>query len=206
MIIPAFKQLARKIGPGKIIWRYDPIFISAKYTLSYHIEKFASLAKTLSPYTKKCIVSFLDLYAKIATKMQKLNIKKVSNEEIFTLMRYYAVISKEYGLVLETCAELWDFATLGIVHGSCIDKELLTQICGKELNLIKDKTQRPLCGCMASVDIGSYNSCANGCLYCYANGNFKNTLNNIKLHNPKSSALLGTISPNVIIKERKVKK
>ena len=44
------------------------------------------------------------------------------------------------------------------------------------------------------------------CLYCYANGNFKNTLNNIKLHNPKSSALLGTISPNVIIKERKVKK
>lgn len=62
VIIPAFQRLSDLIGPGRVIWRYDPIFLSKTYTMNYHIRYFEELAKRLSPYTKKCTISFLDIY------------------------------------------------------------------------------------------------------------------------------------------------
>ena len=45
-------------------WRYDPIFISQKYSVSYHIERFEQMAEDLQGYTRQCVVSFIDLYEK----------------------------------------------------------------------------------------------------------------------------------------------
>ena len=52
VIVPAFQRLSDLIGPDRVIWRYDPIFLSETYTMDYHIRYFEELAKRLYPYTK----------------------------------------------------------------------------------------------------------------------------------------------------------
>ena len=42
-MIPVFQELSEKIGKQKVIWRYDPIFFSDRYTKEYHLKAFKSI-------------------------------------------------------------------------------------------------------------------------------------------------------------------
>ena len=64
-VIKSFKELSSYLGEGKVSWRYDPIFISDKYDLDFHVEMFARMASELEGYTKDCTISFIDLYQKV---------------------------------------------------------------------------------------------------------------------------------------------
>ncbi len=61
-IIPSFQRLADTIGPERVIWRYDPVLLSDVYTEKYHLKHFEKLAGRLSGYTRRCTISFLDMY------------------------------------------------------------------------------------------------------------------------------------------------
>lgn len=205
VIIPAFQQLSKIIGRERIIWRYDPIFFNEYYTMEYHCKYFRMLAERLGPYTEKCTVSFLDLYRNTARNTKPLHVQPETREQQIEIMQKFLEIANEYGLYIDTCAEEIDLDKFGIAHAHCIDKKRFEQIGKYKLSVEKDPNQRPECGCIASIDIGTYNTCKNGCLYCYANYSHNTVIKNSQLHNPLSPLLFGEVGPDDTIKERKVK-
>ena len=204
VVIPAFQRLSDSIGPDRVIWRYDPIFLSKVYTVDYHIRYFEELAKRLSPYTKKCTISFLDLYRNTEKNIAILAPDELSMERQTQLAKTIAEIAHSYGLRIDTCAEEIDLSQYGIEHAKCIDDRLFSQLLQCPLEIKKDKNQRLGCGCVESVDIGAYNTCRNGCKYCYANYSGKAVCMNSRNHNPDSPLLIEQIGSDDEIKERKM--
>ena len=202
VIVPAFQKLSRIIGPERVIWRYDPIILTPAYTVEYHIHSFERLAKQLSGYTNKCVISFFDMYRHLGPISRSMRFLPLDTEQIYELAGRFADIARKYNLTLETCAEAIDLSLFGIRHGPCIDGDLLERIIGHPLSLSKDKNQREECGCMTSIDIGMYDSCVNGCMYCYANHSLGAVRKNIRSHDLGSPLLYGNIGPDDIIKDR----
>lgn len=204
VVIPAFQRLSDSIGPDRVIWRYDPIFLSKVYTVDYHIRYFEELAKRLSPYTRKCTISFLDLYRNTEKNIAILAPDKFPVERQTQLAKILAEIAHSYGLRIDTCAEEIDLSQYGIEHAKCIDDCLFGQLLQCPLEIKKDKNQRLGCGCAESVDIGAYNTCQNGCKYCYANYSSKAVYMSSKNHDPDSPLLTGEVGADDEIKERKM--
>lgn len=203
-IIPAFQRLSDMIGPERVIWRYDPILLNEKYTFDYHVKYFEQLAKKLAAYTKKCTISFLDMYVKTERNVAGLHIEPWTLAKQDEMAKSLAEIAHSYGLEIETCAEGIELEKYGIKHAHCIDGELFSNLLGCPLRVKKDKNQRQECGCVDSVDIGAYNTCRNGCRYCYANFNTKMVQDNLFKHNPASPLLLGELKPDDKVTERKM--
>ena len=204
-LIPAFQKLSEKIGKEKVIWRYDPILLSDKYTADYHLRAFEEIAGNLAGYTEKAVISFVDLYEKTWRNTRGLGIRLVTEKEMMGLAAEMARIASKYNLEIESCAEQWDFQKVGIQRGSCIDKKLIERIIGCRLTGQKDKNQRKECGCFESVEVGAYNTCLNGCRYCYANFSDEKVKENIKLYSQDAPLLCGNIGPDDKITDRKMK-
>lgn len=204
VIIPTFQRLSEQIGAERVVWRYDPILLNSKYTIEFHIREFEKIARQLYKYTKKCTISFIDLYRNTARNVKGLGLSDFSEEKMLSLANSLADISRSYGLRIDTCAEKIDLEQFGIEHARCIDDRLFEQMLGCSLQISKDKNQRLECGCVASIDIGMYNTCRNGCLYCYANYSENSVRTNTEKHNPSAPLLFGEIGPCDSIKERKM--
>ena len=193
VILPAIRDLAKAIGRERVVWRYDPIFFNDRYTMEYHCKYFRTLAAKLSGCTEKCTVSFLKSYKKIEKNVEPLNAQEGTFEMQCELMQRFAEIAKVYGLTIDACAEKIDFQNLGISPASCIDKSRLERIGNCRLNLHKDLYQRPECGCVESIDIGAYDCCGHGCLYCFANTRSDTVKDNRSMHDPNSPLLVGEV-------------
>lgn len=203
-LINTFKKLSEIIGKEKVIWRYDPILLSNNYSKEYHYEWFEKFCKQLSGYTNKCIISFLDLYKKTERNTKVLNLKSISEEDMKEIGLKLSNIASNYGIVIETCSEGIDLSSCGIVKGKCIDDKLVSKILNLDIDVKKDNTQRDVCGCVKSVDIGQYNTCKHYCLYCYANFNYKQVDNNYSKHDVSSPLLIGNINGDEKITDRKM--
>lgn len=204
VIIPAFCRLSREIGRERVVWRYDPIFLSDTYTMEYHTKYFRVLASRLGEYTETCTVSFLDLYQSTARNGRPLGIRTETKEQQLELMERLAEIARECGLTMNTCAEPGDFGRFYVGRAACIDADRLERIGGRRLKVGTDPNQRPECGCAASIDIGAYDTCRIGCLYCYANHYKAAVIRNSGRHDPASPLLFGEIGENDRISERRM--
>ena len=196
VMIPVFQELSRRAGRERVVWRYDPVFFGRVHTPEWHLQRFHEMAARLSGYTEECVISFLDYYRNTERQMRGLELMDLSFEEKTVFLKKLSQAAAGYGLCLKTCAENPAFGALGILPSNCVDAARLDRIrCGmdEDRNLSdsgsqpasgslkrpgrrpvpagRDRNQRPLCGCAASVDIGVYNTCGHGCRYCYANYN-----------------------------------
>lgn len=204
-VIPTFQKLSQKVGAQRVIWRYDPILFTEYYTLEYHLKTFSEIAERLRGYTEKCVISFVDIYAKTQKNMQALRIRSLEENELFAFAAKIAQIARENGMKIASCAEAVDLSACGIAHNCCIDKDLIAQITGSRICADKDKNQRKECGCVESIDIGTYNTCQNGCRYCYANHGTKSVAQSCQTYDENAPILCGQITAEDKITERVVR-
>ena len=203
-LIYTFIELSKMIGRERVIWRYDPVLINERYTLEYHVKAFSEIAEALSLYTQKVVISFIDLYAKTQRNTKELQLVGLKKEDMREIAKCFSEIASQNNLKLETCSEDIDLSEFGIGKGHCIDAGLIEKLIGCKIVAEKDKNQRQECGCIESIDIGAYNTCKNGCRYCYANFNNKCVMQNNELHDPYGPLLYGKLEKEDRLIERKV--
>lgn len=166
-------RLARRIGSPRVRWRYDPIILSEEMDAAYHRRNFARLAAALEGMTEVCIISFLDFYGKVKRNLRplidagRLSLKADAPDKWADLAGELAEIGEKHGIRVLACCED------GIVGGAagkarCVDPVLIAKIAPSDAAL-PIRPSRAECGCAASRDIGAYDTCPHGCVYCYAN-------------------------------------
>ena len=201
-VIASFQRISQKVGAHTMSWRYDPIFISDKYNVDFHIESFEKMAAQLTGYTDQCVISFIDLYLK--TRRNFPQAREVSKSDQLLLGIAFAEIGQKYDIRIRSCCEGTALAPYGVDTSGCLTQPVLERAIGESLDVPKSKkSQRTECNCLLGSDIGAYNTCAHGCIYCYANFNQELVRQNLALHDPHSPFLIGNTRANDIFKEAK---
>ena len=193
--VETFKKLSEAVGPEKVIWRYDPIVFSPFTDREFHEKNFKKIAADLSGHTKRVIISFIDLYKKVRIRLKKLSSDKgitwleLSPDLCLEVASDLKQIAEAYNLEVKSCAEDNDLSSAGLKPGKCIDSDLLNRLFNLNIRYKKDPSQRKLCLCAQSVDIGAYNTCGYRCIYCYANSSFERSAANLRNIRPDSVSL-----------------
>ncbi len=205
-ILESFYFLSKKLGRERVIWRYDPIILNKQLTIDYHVDAFDKMSEKLSEYTNECIISFVDPYRKTILNTEDSFILPITDNQMTEVAKAFSEIASNRRIKLKTCAEKLDLENYGIAHASCIDGELIEKITGSRLiPVIKKNRQKEGCECIECIDIGAYDTCQNGCIYCYATKNHEKSKENFRMHNLESEILIGKLAGDKKITERKVK-
>lgn len=202
LIIDGVKKLSLVLSIDNVVVRYDPIFLSDKYNVDYHIKAFDKLCKNLNGYVNKIIVSFMDEYKNVRSNKNILKYRAFTREDYKKIGEAFSKSAHDNGMSVQTCFEDEDLTQYGFVKGECLSHELAYILTGKKFkssNVRKEKK----CECVQMVDIGDYNSCMHMCKYCYANYDEKAVSNNFERHDDNSSLLIGSIQRDDVIKVRK---
>ena len=198
-VIEAVKKISQAIGKENVSVRYDPIFLSEKYNITYHIKAFKKLCMLLNGYVETIIVSFLDEYKNVLKNKNVLKYRKFTEEDYKIIGKNFSKIAKLNKMKVQTCFEDRNLTEYGFTKGECLSHELAYRLTGKKYKSWKARK----CNCVEMVDIGVYNSCKHFCKYCYANYDEKIVNNNFKNHDVNSSLLIGNVNKDDIIKTRK---
>jgi len=193
------KKLSAVVGKQRLAWRYDPVLLTEKYTVQRHMETFEMMARELTPYVDRCIFSFVEMYRKLETNMPE--IIPLTEQDRETIARGLGSISARYGLHIQTCGTNGDYSQYGIYPSGCMTLEMIGQANGISFRKLKHKGMRQGCHCIESRDIGAYDSCLNGCRYCYANTRPETAFENYRLHDPDSPLLLGHLKGSDVISQ-----
>ena len=194
--IKSLLTLSDMYSPEVISWRYDPIIISSATDYDWHIKNFKTLASTFKGKVQRCYISFVLLnYVKVKRNIERFEAEnkiKVYNpavKEKIKLANELADIALDNGIQLYSCCGDYLIGDK-IKRASCIDGVLIQELFNFENFSHHRRPTRKGCGCSYSVDIGSYDTCNHGCVYCYANRN-KELAQGRYLDHDEDSALLG---------------
>jgi hypothetical protein len=187
------RQVSGVYGPRSCVWRYDTILNTSLTPREFHLDTFAKLAKDLEGVTDEVVISFAHFYKKTLR-----NMKLAAEEFDFTwsdpdaewkrkLASELAEIAQDYSIQLTLCSQP-QFMSPSVSEARCVDAKRISDISGKPLKASL-KGNREGCGCFESRDIGDYDTCPHGCVYCYAVQNQELAKSRHKLHDPKSESL-----------------
>ncbi|MDD2899920.1 MAG: DUF1848 domain-containing protein [Desulfuromonadaceae bacterium] len=205
-------ELASRIGPARVVWRYDPIILSSYSPVSWHIEQADMIAGQLANATCRLMFSFYDFYGKGEGRLSRalagsvITLADIAAPEQQAALEHivygFKTIADRYKLEIFSCSEEVDLSAGGIRHGACIDGDLVRGLFGLNVPSVRDKNQRAACRCVPSVDMGSYNSCRFRCRYCYANYNEGLIESNCRKHSPDSPSLLSRYDGRIEVRTR----
>lgn len=201
--LESFKSLSLGINADKMIWRYSPILLNEDCSINFHIENFHRIAEELSNYTNHCRISFLDMYNKIIKRMSAQGITTPTEEEQLYIVKEFIKIGKQYNIEISGCGNM-DLQKVGLETKACIDKQFVEAAIGRTITKKKDKNQRDTCYCMPSVEIGTYNTCLNGCTYCYANWSNPSIKRQVDQFDINSSMLCSQLTGTEKVNDRKL--
>ena len=201
-VINSVKEISKIIPKEYLYIRYDPVFLSNKYNLDYHIKAFDRLCTLLDGYVSKIIISFLDNYKNVQNNLRYLQVKNFSDEDYKKLGLNFSRIAKEHHIIVQTCGEKKDLVEYGFIKDECLSRSLAYKLTGKNFPRWQARNNKN-CNCANMVDIGSYNSCLHLCKYCYANYDESSIKANVLQHDVNSSLLIGNLNNDDIIKIRR---
>lgn len=219
--IDTFKRIVDRLGFGKVIWRFDPMILTDQIGCDELLSKIENIGDQLKGYTEKLVFSYADIrtYRKVQANLTKNSIKyrEFEQEDMLFIAENLSMLNERWGLTLATCGEKIDISQFGIVHNKCVDDDLMIKYFSDDQKLMdflgveiirgdlfnpndtiikhkknKDGGQREFCGCIASKDIGEYNTCPHLCEYCYANTSKETAVYNYQQH--KHSPFAETIT------------
>jgi hypothetical protein len=187
------RRVAETFGPRVCVWRYDTIVMSSLTPREFHVRKFAEIARGLEGATDEVVISFAHIYRKTLR-----NMTAAARESNFTwsdpspewkreLSSELAQIAASHRMRLTVCSQP-DYLAVGCSEARCIDANRLADVSGR-LFLSNEKGNREGCRCAESRDIGDYDTCPHGCVYCYAVQNRALALERYRGHNPQSEFL-----------------
>lgn len=192
--VDVFKSLADRYSPKHVLWRFDPLVLSGVTSQAYLLEQFESLAHQLHGYTERCYISFVDFYQKTKRNLQSLSARGIECEEPtpeqqLALTRRLVELGSRYHIRIYACCESKLLVVSGVSQAHCVDAALLRKLFPGKFRSLKRAPTREGCGCFASRDIGAYDTCIYGCVYCYANASHQKAVENYKNHDPEQPAL-----------------
>lgn len=185
--------LEEQVGARRICWRYDPVLLTERYTIEQHRETFEHLCTRLAGHVDRCIFSFVEMYRKLETNFPELIPPSEAQKD--ALARSLGEIANRYGIWIQTCATAESYEAYGIHTSGCATLEIFGHANGIEFRELAHKGMRHDCRCFEMRDIGAYDTCPNGCRYCYANRSPERARENHARHDPDSPFLLGGFEP-----------
>jgi hypothetical protein len=192
-----FRELAERIGPERLVWRYDPIVFTTITDVDYHRLAYERLARELCGDTQRSVISLLDVYAKAKKRLEAMGEQGAGllpfegiPDWLGEMLCNLVAMAGANGMQVYSCAEEHDLQPFGVLPGRCVDDTLIRDVFGLEVCHTKDPGQRKACGCVVSKDIGMYDTCLFGCRYCYATSSFEKARGNYVRHRRESSLLV----------------
>jgi len=194
--VETLRSLSRRYSPAHINWRFDPIILSSISDELFYLQAFAELAQALEGVVERCYFSFVTRYGKVLRHFQHLEqtaglrVIEPSQETKIGLANRLAVVAAKHGITMHSCCGDY-LVGEHIQKAHCIDGDLIERLFYPGGFEHRDKGTRPECGCAESSDIGTYNTCPHGCIYCYANANKLSAQKAFEQHDV-DSAFLGS--------------
>lgn len=192
-IITAFRRLSDMIGPQRMVWRYDPILLTEKYTAERHLTDFAAMCRALKGATDVCVISFIDLYEKVRRNFPQ--VRTIPKETQLLLGQEMAAIARTNGMTLKSCHEGGALAAFGVDCSGCMTLASYERALGCRLTPPVKPPRTRDCACHLTCDIGAYDTCGHLCRYCYANANPAAVRRAVSQHDPLSPLLTGHVRP-----------
>jgi len=171
-------QLIGIFGPERLAWRFDPLVFWNGGT-QHNAGSFGRIAEHMAGLgVRRCIFSFAHWYSKCVTRANRhgFDYYDPPTAQKLEITDRLAQVAKGFGIVLQSCCGDDLTAVDNVEKAHCIDGNLLSALAGEPCDTARDTSQRKMCGCTKSVDIGSYEDqpCRHACLYCYANPVLRN--------------------------------
>ncbi len=191
-IIESIKKLSASLGKEHLYIRYDPVFLSEKYNISYHQKAFEKICSLLEGYVEHIIISFIDDYKNVRKNQNILKQRDFTEHDYEAIGKSFSASARKHNVTVQTCFEERNLVEYGFIKGECISHELAYELTGKTYKNWKARKMQK-CNCVEMVDIGDYNSCKHLCKYCYANYCESQVQQKMVEHDVNSSLLIGHI-------------